>query len=80
MNFLEFQNSKIELAKSVLDIKNEALLRKIQKCLLEEEPEVIRSKPNYRKRQEMPTERSSGIEDVKGARQISSDNFVIKLS
>lgn len=80
MNPIDFQNAKIELAKSVLDIENEALLRKIQNCLREEKIKVIENKPTFKRREERRTEQRKYIEDVDGVRKISANDFVIKLS
>jgi hypothetical protein len=84
MNPIDFQNAKIKLAKSILDIENEALLRKIQNCLQEEKIEVIENKPTFKRREERRTEYQAEqrkyIEDVDGVRKISANDFVIKLS
>ena len=79
MNTIEFQNSKIELAKLVLDIKNEALLLKVQNCINEEKMN-LENKRNFEKREARRDEIRNSMEDDKGVRTISANDFVIKLS
>lgn len=87
MNLIEFQNSKIELAKLVLDIEDETLLQKVLGCLVEGKIDLI-NKPTSKMKEDRQYKRTyqkedvlrGGIEDIKEGRSISVNEFAIKLS
>lgn len=87
MNLAEFQNSKIELAKLVLNIEDETLLRKVR-SLLENGEMDFKTNPTSKMKEYPQNKRTyekkdvlrGGIEDIKDERTISMNEFAIKLS
>lgn len=75
MNSAEFQNSKIELAKLVLNIESEALLEKVRIFLTEEDFDFW-NELSIEKQDEI----RRGKKDVEEGRTISLNEFIRKIS